>query len=249
MSKIEQYCCVLSNLNGILLKCSMMLMKGKRITILIMEVLAALMGILSAVGGSCPAFNPARILELEPGETLTESSIALHAVMSQYQWAFIILNILTYIAAVGTMLMIWALAKRKKWFYTTALGIAILGCVSGLIPYYLVTLNGGSTPSNMRAIIYGAVILLLLIPGFRKDLKGNIAMDKQIENNTADNTLSALFFFPGILIWVQSLFAAPSHVLGNNVEMFQALQIGVGLVLTAMGILLFSVSQIKNHRT
>ena len=226
----------------------MMLMKRKRITILIMEILAASMGILSAVGGSCPAFNPARILEIEPGETLKESSIALHAVISQYQWAFVILNILTYIAAIGTGLMIWALTKRKKWFYNTALGIAILGCVSGLLPYLLVTLNGASTPSIMRAMIYGAVIILLLIPGFRKALKENIAIDDQIDPSSTNSTLSALLFFPGVLFWVQSLFAAPSHDLGNNVQMFQALQIGVGLVLMAMGILLYSTTQIKNHR-
>ena len=224
-----------------------MKMKGKRLAILITESLAGLMGAMSAIGGSCPAFNPERILETEPGEMLKASSIALNAVMTQYQWAFILLNILTYLAAAATLVMIWALIKRKEWFYNAALITAVVGCVTGLIPFLMVILNEGSTPSFMRAIIYGVVILLLLIPGFRKELKDNITNIEKIDSGETNANVAAVLFFPGALIWIQSFFIAPSHMLGNNVKMFYSLQIGTSLVLMAVGILIFSISKIRNR--
>ncbi|MHA1775445.1 MAG: hypothetical protein DRO88_04710 [Promethearchaeia archaeon] len=217
-------------------------MKGKRITIYIMEVLAALIGMLSAVGGSCPAFHPERILDVEPGETVSASSQALYDVMMPNQWAFITLNILTYTAAVLTLVMIWGLAKRKKWAYNGALYTAILGCLSGFIPYLIVTLGGASTPSYMRAIVYAIVAILLLMPGFRKAFSGKDDLQK---SGVSGEQISAFLIFPGILIWIQSILAAPSHMLGSNVQMHQALQISMAIVLISVGILVYSISKIK----
>ena len=213
-------------------------MSGKKITIIVMECLAALMGLISAYGSSCPAFNPELIDKIESPE--------LYSVMTSFQWVFIITTILSYVAGVGSLVMIWALATKKKWFYNTALAIAGLGCITGLIPYLLVTLNGGGTPSHLRAIIYGVLILmLLLIPGMRLELKDNISLDNVEEKSTATN-ISAILFFPGTLLWVQTLIVAPTHMLGSvNVYMFKSLQIGIGLVLMSMGIFIFGFVKYK----
>lgn len=220
-------------------------MKLPRVLIMIMEILAALMGLMSAYGGACPAYYPERLLQPRvPGDPVSPSSIALHAVMTQYQWLFIIMNILTWVAAVATVVMIVVLILRKKWFYMGALSTAILGFVSGLIPYLMATLNGASTPSYMRTIIYGIIVLLLLIPAFRRELKDNIAV-KKTETGSAKKHLPAILFFPGALIFAQLFFVAPSHDVLPNVEMYKSLQIGTGLVLMAVGILTFVITKIK----
>ena len=190
-------------------------MSGKKTMIIVMECLAALMGLISAYGSSCPAFNPDLIDKVESPE--------LFAVMTSFQWVFIITTILSYVAGAGSLVMIWALVKKKEWFYNTALIIAGLGCITGLIPYLLVTLNGGGTPSHLRAIIYGVLIILLLIPGIRLELKDNIGVENVEEKSTATN-ISAILFFPGTLLWVQTFIVAPTHMLGSvNVYMFKSL--------------------------
>ncbi|MCP4761882.1 MAG: hypothetical protein GY870_08870 [archaeon] len=221
-------------------------MNKKRLIVIIVETLAGLMGAMSAYGGSCPAFSPARILETEPDEILEASSIALNAVMVQYQMIFIIMNILTYVAAIGTFIMIVALIMKKGWFYNMALGTAILGSVSGWIPYFLVTSGGAGTPSNMRAILYLVVVLILIIPGFRKELKDNIAKVDPADSSSVKENLPAIIFFPGLLLWLQSYLVAPSHMLGNNVDMFQSLQIGMGLLIVAFGILSYTITKYKS---
>ncbi len=212
-------------------------MTFRRVVMIIMEILAAIMGIMSAVGGSCPAFNP--------GATDSEP---LHTIMTQYQWIFIVMNILTYIAAIATVVMLVALFARKTWFYTAALWTAILGFGSGLVPYLMIALNGGFTPSIMRTIIYAIVIILLLFPGFRKDLKDNIAVKKETDRDSSGGHLSAYLFFPGLLIWLQTYLVAPSHIVEIDFTMAKVLQIGTGLVLMSIGILIFTIYKIKDFR-
>lgn len=215
-------------------------MSGKKTMIIVMECLAALMGLISAYGSSCPAFNPDLIDKVESPE--------LFAVMTSFQWVFIITTILSYVAGAGSLVMIWALVKKKEWFYNTALIIAGLGCITGLIPYLLVTLNGGGTPSHLRAIIYGVLIILLLIPGIRLELKDNIGVENVEEKSTATN-ISAILFFPGTLLWVQTFIVAPTHMLGSvNVYMFKSLQIGIGLVLMSIGIFIFGFVKFKDWK-
>ncbi len=54
-------------------------------------------------------------------------------------------------------------------------------------------------------------------------------------------------FFSGMLLWIQSLLAAPSHVFNNvDVYMLKAVQVGLGLMLTAIGIGLFAISKLRH---
>ena len=144
--------------------------------------------------------------------------------------------------------MIVALFARKGWFYTTALWTAILGFASGLIPYLMIAMNGGFTPSIMRTVIYAIVVILLVLPGFRKELKDNITVKKEAETGTSGGQLSAYLFFPGLLIWLQTYLVTPSHIAEIDMTMANVLQIGTGLVLMSIGILIFAIYKIKDYR-
>ncbi|MHA1673400.1 MAG: hypothetical protein ACTSYI_07210 [Promethearchaeota archaeon] len=224
-------------------------MNGKKISIYVMEIMAALMGIVSAYGSSCPAFDPEKLLIVDAGETLSENSQILYGVITQFQWVFYLAIVLSYAAGVFSLIMIWALAKRKSWFYTTALITALVGFISGFTPWFLIFLQGGSTPSYVRTAIYGILIVLLLLPPYKKAFKDNIANStvSDTSSTTTSGDLSAFFFFPGMLLWIQSLLAAPSHIFNNvDVYMLKAVQIGLGLMITAIGIGLFAISKLRH---
>jgi hypothetical protein len=122
-------------------------------TLNIILVISVSLRIAVYIGSSCPTFNPT-----------TDTSSALY-IMNELQWVFIITTLLTYVAAIASGGLIWALISRKTWFYPVALATSIVGLASGLIPSLLVISNGMSfSPSLMRTVVYGIVLLLLLLP-------------------------------------------------------------------------------------
>ena len=216
-------------------------MMDRKKILTITEVLAALMGLMSAVGSTCASFTPEKINPVE--------SPGLYAALTTYQGVFITTTILSYIAAVASFVAIMALIKEKSWFYNIGLGTGILGFVSGLIPYLLVTIHGGNTPSYMRTIIYGIVIVLLIHPENKEFFKDFKQSGEDIIKESKTETIASLIFYPGVLLWIQTYIVAPSHMLGSvNVYMYATLQIGMGLLLIAIGILLFITSKIQVTR-
>ena len=223
--------------------------KGKKITLIIMLVLALLMGAMSAYGAMCPAYNPERLL-IDP----SESGLILYAILvtNGLQWVFIVANIFTWIASVGTLVMLIALIAKWKFFYIGTVVTSAIGVVSGLTPYLIVALNGGSTPSYMRAAIWGIILILMLIPAFKRSFDKNGISTTELGNKS--NTTAALLFFPGALIGLQALFVGPSHMVLAAAQIYtyygmvEAIQVGFGLLLMAVGVLVFAIAKIRSKR-
>lgn len=208
-------------------------MSGKKVIIWITEILALIMGGMSAIGGSCPAFN---LDELSEG--------IMKTVMTKYQWVYISMNILTYVFAVGTLVAIVLLAMKNKLFWTVAFWSAVGGAVTGFVPYILIAAAGGFTPSIMRVVTYGIVALLLIIPGFKRELKDNIAVKKGDESTN----LAVILFVPGVFMWIQSVLVAPSHEVFDHANHGTAIQIGAGIVMMSLGALVFAASKVIKTR-
>ncbi len=212
----------------------MLKMAAKKVIIWITEILALIMGGISAVGGSCPAFNV---------DAIGDHEGILYTVMSSNLLIFQISNILTYVGAIGTLVALVGLGMKKKWFWTVALCSAVLGAITGLIPYLLIAAAGGFTPSIMRVVTYAIVIILLLIPGFKRELKDNIEVVKGSESTN----LAAILFVPGLFMWIQSVLVAPSHAVFDHANHGTAIQIGVGIVMMAMGVLAFAIAKLTHN--
>ena len=105
----------------------------------------------------------------------------------------------------------------------------------------------------MRTVLYAIVILLLLIPGFRKSFnKEGIARDDSSGPNAKSNMEAALLFFPGVLLAIQTLIVGPTHAMPAAdiymaYGMIEAIQIGIGILLVATGMLIFALSKFKKR--
>ncbi|MBN2156929.1 MAG: hypothetical protein JW776_12875 [Candidatus Lokiarchaeota archaeon] len=220
---------------------------GKKVTLAIVLILAVLIGLMSAYGAMCPAYHPERILIVEEGEILELSSYKLYQVITQYNLYYIIANIATWVASILGILCIVALFARWKAFWGLSLFTSFLGVISGFVPWFLLYINGGSTPSYMRTILWGIVVIMLAIfyPTFKSSNIANVRRVKKRANITA-----AVLFFPGVVIAIQSLIVGPSHIMAAadlymSYGMIEAIQIGLGLLLVAVGILVFALSKLK----
>lgn len=191
-------------------------MKGKIKTLIVFESLAAFIGIVSAIGSSCPTFKPT----IDPTKALY--------IMNELQWVFIVTTLLTYVAAIASGVLIWALISRKSWFYPTALITSIVGLASGLVPSLLVILNGMSfSPSLMRTVVYGIVILLLLLPPFYElrfiSSKGDSeAFSKHSSSDSTEkldaktsivSAISLILMSIGFGLFIQPFMVTSSHII------------------------------------
>ena len=227
---------------------------GKKITLAVLLILAVLIGIMSAYGGMCPAWHPERILV--PDEELgiiKVSSYILHGVITYFLTVYQVMNILTWVAAGLCIVCVVALFLRWKVFYHLTLFSVILGAVSGFIPWFLLKINGGSTPSYMRTILYTIILILLLIPPiYRPFLPKNIKDTRKV-NGSAAPAVAASLFFPGVLLALQSFIVGPSHTmvaadLYMAYGMTEAIQIGLGILLVAAGILVFALTKLRRRK-
>ncbi|MHA1452705.1 MAG: hypothetical protein ACTSRD_07590, partial [Promethearchaeota archaeon] len=71
---------------------------GKKVSMVVLLILAVLIGLMSAYGATCPLFHPERILLLEEGEILELSSYILHKVITEQYIYYLISNIVTWVA-------------------------------------------------------------------------------------------------------------------------------------------------------
>lgn len=231
--------------------------KGKKITLIVMLVLAILMGLMSAYGAMCVAYNPARLLDFEPPEIepSANSLLMYYILVTQgLQWVFIAANILTWIAGIGSVVMLIALIAKWKFFYVGTIVSCSIGIVSSAVPALVIMIPGGSTPSYMRGVIWAIVLILLLIPGFRKSFNKNGIGRTDAEIASKSSAAAALLFFPGALIGLQAIFVGQSHMIIAAAQIYayygmvQAIQVGVGLLFMAIGVLIFAIAKIKARK-
>ncbi len=227
--------------------------KGKKVVLIVILILAALIGLMSAYGASCPAWNPERLLIPDEETGLVGlSSYRMWITITNNLMVFQIMNILTYVAGGLTILCIVALFARWKIFYWLTVFTATLGVVSGITPYLLVKLGGASTPSYMRTILFGIVLILMVLPPFFKTFGAkNIANTRKVKGDAS--IAAAALFFPGVLVAIQSLIVGPSHMmpaanLYMSYGMIEAIQIGLGALLIAFGILVFALSKLRHRK-
>jgi len=176
--------------------------------------------------------------------------------MNELQWVFIVTTLLTYVAAIASGGLIWALISRKSWFYPTALITSIVGLASGLIPSLLVILNGMSfSPSLMRTVVYGIILLLLLLLPFyelrsissegdsKASLKDNSSSDNTEKTDTKTSIVSAISLILmsiGFGLFIQPFMVTSSHII-NGVNYFANghLYIYFGIALMLASVFLF----------
>ncbi|MHA1110878.1 MAG: hypothetical protein ACTSRE_07220 [Promethearchaeota archaeon] len=223
---------------------------GKKVSMVVLLILAVLIGLMSAYGATCPLFHPERILLLEEGEILELSSYILHKVITEQYIYYLISNIVTWVACGLGILCIVALFARWKLFYGLTMFTAVLGVVSGFVPWFLLYINGGSTPSYMRTALWGIVVIVLAIftPTFKASNIANVRREKK-----GSNVAAAALFFPGIFIAIQSLIVGPSHMMAAadlymSYGMIEAIQIGLGIILIAVGILVFAITRLRSRK-
>ncbi len=223
---------------------------GKKVSLVVVLILAVLIGLMSAYGAMCPLYHPERLWILEEEEIMELSSYILFQVITQYNLYYVIANYATWAASILGILCIVALFARWKVFWGLTLFTAILGVVSGFVPWVLLYINGGGTPSYMRTILWGIVIILLAIfyPTFKASNIGNVKRVKKGQNVTA-----AVLFFPGVLIAIQSIIVGPSHMMAAadlymSYGMIEAIQIGLGCLLIAAGILIFALTKLRKRK-
>ena len=227
--------------------------KFSKVTLAVLLILTALIALMSAYGAMCPAWHPERILLVEEGEILELSSYKMHKVITTFLTAYRVANILTWVAAGLCVVCVVALFARLKVFYHLTLFTVVLGAVSGFIPWFLLKINGGSTPSYMRTILYAIVLVLLVIPPiYRPFLPKNIKETRKVKGSAVP-ALAAGLFFPGVLLAIQAVIVGPSHMMAAAdlfmaYGMIEAIQIGLGVLLVAASILVFAITQLRKRK-
>lgn len=210
-------------------------MSGKRRIIIVLEAIAAIIGIISAYGSSCPTFSPP-----------TDPNSSLY-VMYQLQWVFIITTLLSWATAIGSGVLVWAIMKNKNWSYKTAIYMNIFGFLSGLTPSLLVILVGGMSfsPSLLRTFVYFIILILLFLPNIKKAL----TEEEEGEHGSVTSNLAAILIIPGLILSLQTFIVAPTHMIdGVNEYMYNSLQLIGGLVLAAAGVFLYAIGKYRKKK-
>ena len=176
--------------------------------------------------------------------------------MNELQWVFILTTLLTYLAAIVSGVLIWALISRMSWFYPVALTTSIVGLASGLVPSLLVISNGMSfSPSLMRTVVYGIVLILLLLPPFyelrfissegdsKASSDGNYSSDSTEKTDTKTSIVSAISLILmsiGFGLFIQPFMVTSSHIIdGVNYFADGHLYMYFGIALMLASVILF----------
>ncbi|MCY3413138.1 MAG: hypothetical protein INQ03_15980 [Candidatus Heimdallarchaeota archaeon] len=219
-------------------------MKKPTLIIFILEIVAALIGLVSAFGSNCITFDLDTVLaDLEPGKYNYQIVQDLH-------WLWYITTILTYMAAFASVVMIWAILKEKEWFYMAAISTAAVGAISGWIPYTLIVMDGGFTPSIMRALVYTILLVLLLIPGLANGVKFGKTQVKEMASSDTPKQVSTTLAIIGLITIAFSAMAGVGHDLtwvtwGYSVAQIIILlaSLGASMLIVAVGMFFYTQYQ------
>ncbi|MFX1506485.1 MAG: hypothetical protein ACFFDC_10260 [Promethearchaeota archaeon] len=231
-------------------------------TIAILYILigaATAIGIVSGIGATCTTFFP---IWWELGSP--EDGYPF-AIIGDFQIAFIIAYIVTWLVALVWGVLFWALGVRKPWFYRVAIITSAAGFLSGFIPagillyewYLSYGLNGMLfTPSWFRTIINLVILVLLLIPVVKRGITGYIEEVGASTSGSIGSQVSqfSLVLFGFSLVMMVQPLIMPTHIIGGvNVGSSMGdllasgtLQFLVGLIGIFIGVIILIAGQVLN---
>ena len=207
---------------------------------------AAGIGIISAIGSSCPTLNPPTTGAL--------------AIIKDVQIVFYITTALTYVVSFLSGFLIWAFWAKKSWSYNVTLISSILGTISGLVPAVIVMSNGMKfSPSLMRTIINLIILIMIVIPTVKSDINtfltegGNKSSDnigKQISH------MSFVLFGFAFTILIAQILLPATHIIGGvnywdfeEIQLISALSCLIGGFSMLTGGFLFNIIRPPAHPT
>ncbi|MHA2105344.1 MAG: hypothetical protein ACW981_18095 [Candidatus Hodarchaeales archaeon] len=206
--------------------------------LLLVDVIAATIGVISAIGSTCPTFIPS-------------TSEAL-SIMMDLQIVFITTTTLSYVSAIGCFISIIVLYKGKDWFFNLTLISAIIGFLTGIIPAALVMMNGMSfSPSLLRTGAYLLLIIVLFIPGLRKTINKHIEdiqEEKNVNIDTLVSGLSTVSLGIGLMTLIQLMIVPETHIFeGIKFYNYYHIQLIFAIGMISMGLFGLLYANVKNY--
>lgn len=200
-------------------------MRKSNLILLITEILATVIGLVSAYGSNCITFD------LDTTLATLETGNYAYGIVMEYQWLWYITTTLTYLAAIASVVVTWALIKRKAWFYLPALVTAFVGAISGWTPYLLIKSDGGGTPSFLRAYVYSLVLVLLLIPAIKKGVETRLN-ETEAERTITDSgdksaSVTTYALIAGVVLMAIPPLTATTHDVSMIIHGMNYIQIGI----------------------
>lgn len=218
-------------------------------TLYVLMGLTAVIGIISGIGSTCTTFDQ-RWWKVDS-----------FSVIADFQIVFLTTYFVTWLVALVWIVLYWALGAKKSWFYNVAIVNSILGFLSGIIPVAILFYENWATygekgmkftPSWFRAIANIVMLIVLLLPKFRRELKNNLAEPSVSSGGGVGSQMAQfalLVFSFGILLLIQPFIMPMTHPINADVYMyignkFEALQIYIGLLSITLGILMRFIGKI-----
>jgi len=189
-------------------------MNKKILVVLVLLAAAAGIGIISAIGSTCPTLNPPTTGAL--------------SIMGDLQFVFFITTALTYVVAILSGILIWAYWTKKEWSYNVTLVSSLLGTLSGFIPAIIVMSNGMKfSPSLMRAVINLMILLIIVIPSVKSEVTTFLSGSKSTDNiGKQISQMSSVLFGFGFMILIALVLLPSTHIIeGVNYWDFDLIQL------------------------
>lgn len=176
---------------------------------------AAAVGVVSAIGSTCVSLDP--FWQKGP-----------FAIAGDYSEIWFITYFVTWFSALAWGVLIWAYWARKTWFYPAALIASITGIIGRGIPAILMSIGFFSTPrtgllftpSWISAILNLIILILLLLPKFKQEIKVHIEEPASSSGGSVGSQVANfafVLFGLGIVMMVQPLIM-PTHIIdGVNI--------------------------------
>ncbi|MCF2136915.1 MAG: hypothetical protein K9W43_06675 [Candidatus Thorarchaeota archaeon] len=185
----------------------------------VLSAIAAVLGIVSGYGSTCPTLDPP-----------TDPTSKLY-IMHTLQPVFIITTALTWAVGIAWILLIWAIISRKAWFYTSAVLVSLVGALSGFIPAILVMINGMPfSPSLLRAFLNLFILIYLVLPFKAPTIKAVFTASSTVTTGITSSIVMYMLIAIGIVLMLQPIVVPWTHVIDGVYEYgLEALQFFGGL--------------------
>jgi len=221
-------------------------MSKKILTIKALLAAAAGIGIISAIGSTCPTLNPPTTGAL--------------AIIQNVQIVFYITTALTYVVSFLSGFLIWAFWAKKSWSYNVTLISSILGTISGFVPAIIVMSNGMRfSPSLMRAVINLIILIIIVIPTVKSEINTFLTEGGSKPSDNIGKQISqmsfVLFGFAFTVLLAQILLPATHIIEGVNywdfevIQLFSALSCLIGGFSMLAGGFLINIIRPPSHLT
>ncbi len=191
----------------------------------ILAAVAAILGIISAYGSTCPTLDP-------PSDPTSK----LH-IMYTLQPVFIATTTITWIVGFAWIILTWAFITQKTWSYFTAVLVSLFGALGGFIPAILVMTNGMPfSPSLMRAFLNLFILIYLVLPSKAPTIKAALTTPGIVSSGATTSILTYILVAVGIVVMVQPFAIGWTHIIdGVNEYGLEAVQFFGGLFSILLG--------------